>query len=77
MICICHKFNLSTVEPIEVREADDNLLMTEARDIMSKAPADWSGSWTTKTKVLETRIEPWVPQLAKQEFLKEYQNWRT
>src|ERR1700735_3775209 len=43
---MCQKFGLSLEEPKDVKWADNKLLVTEARDLMSPLHPDWKNSMT-------------------------------
>jgi 5'-deoxynucleotidase YfbR-like HD superfamily hydrolase len=57
MKVICERFNLPLEMPESVREADDILLMTEARDLM-RNPQDWSERSGELLKETICPIEP-------------------
>ena len=63
---ICHQFGLPLVEPESVRDADLVLLETERRDLMPAGPG-----WLLTASVvpLVSRIRPWSPEQARDEFL--------
>lgn len=62
-----------TPEPAQVKEADNILLMTEARDLLGKPPVPWQES---AVKPLPDRIEPWSPTLAKDRFIARFAELR-
>jgi len=51
-----------------IRLADDELLATEARELMGPPPT----SWGLRADPLPWRIEPWVPSEAEERFAAEY-----
>jgi uncharacterized protein len=65
MAAICTRFGLPASMPRSVKIADEILLATEARDLMSAPPADWC---LRESPIVE-RIEPWGHHVAKAEFL--------
>ncbi len=65
---ICLKFKLSLKEPPAVKEADIQMLATEARDLMSPLHPDW----VQPCDPYPFKIEPLAPAEAKQLFLKRY-----
>ena len=65
MKVICEKFNLSQLAPRWVMEADDVLLATEARDLMSVSKMAWDGLCAP----LNTKIIPISAEEAKSQFL--------
>mgnify|MGYP000252204249 CR=1 FL=1 len=52
-----------------VKRADEVLLMTEARDLMSAAPAPWTFAQGVNAKPLPEVIESWGWERAEREFL--------
>ena len=68
MDCLCIKFGITSVEPLEIKEADNIMLMTEQRDLMGKPPAPWSDT----AKPDKDIICPWLPGAAERVFLEEY-----
>ena len=62
---ICERFNIDHGIPGSVHVADNQLLATEARDLMLRSPNQWS---PMPPPILET-IEPWSPLQAKLSFL--------
>lgn len=67
MACVCQKFDLPLVEPADVHEADNAVLLAEKRDLMGKLA--WAG---TTAKPIPNRILLVEPFLAKEYFLKRY-----
>jgi len=67
MRTICDKFGLSHDMPNEVKDADNILLATEKRDLMTQEPRSW-GYISTLTP-LEYRIHPWTREEAADRFL--------
>ena len=59
------KYGLEWPAPDSVWRADDQLLVTEARDLMSAAPEPWGIDATP----LAEPIVPWSPEEAKRAFL--------
>ena len=59
------KFNLPFHIPLEVKRADQVLLVTEGRDLLHKT---WR-SFEFQYKPLPAKLEVWSPQRSKQEFL--------
>lgn len=70
MRAIAESLGLTWPEPPEVKDADNALLATERRDLMSAA----KGRWTVLDGVdpLPERISPWSPKRAKVAFLLRY-----
>lgn len=66
MKCICERFGLSPAEPLEVKTADNELLITEKRDLMGLAPAKWREE---NIQPLREIIYPWAPEVAERKFL--------
>lgn len=66
MRAICERFDLSHEMPIEVKDADEVLLATEARDLMAYRPEHWAK--LTKAPLKEP-IRPWGQEAAKHLFL--------
>lgn len=62
---VMEAFGLPGVEPPAVREADMELLYTEARDLFSGVNPNWH--WLKVP--LEARIERWSPERAESEFM--------
>lgn len=62
---IMKHFGLPPTMPAAVRKADDDLLATEARDLMGKPPQPWSFGGST----LDQTITPLLPAAAEQAFL--------
>jgi len=65
--CVTERYGLSWPMPAAVRAADDQLLATEARDLMG-AP-----DWARGTEPLPGPIEPWPPERARAAFLERFQ----
>ena len=71
---VAEAFDLALPYPEEVKEIDDTLVITEARDIMPGGPA-WD--WGYKIAPLLECIIPWSPGVAEETFLQEYKDlWR-
>lgn len=68
MDVICIKFGITSIEPPEVRKADNILLMTEARDLLGEPPSPWNET----AKPLSIEIIPWDNSKAKIMYLKEF-----
>lgn len=66
MAVVCERFGLPVVMPERVKEADNVLLMTEARDLMRDPPVTWKDAGA---EPLSWRIKPWHPAKAKAEFM--------
>jgi hypothetical protein len=66
MLAICQRFELSQIEPPEVKKADGELVATEARDLMAYRPEHWIG---LKEAPLPGVIKPWTSASARNEFL--------
>ncbi len=66
---VCERFRLPLEEPAEIKNADNVVLMTEARDIMSAPPSPWR---EIATKPLDEVIVPWSPMEAKETFLRRF-----
>lgn len=71
---ILNRFGLLWPNHHLVKTADDALLMTERRDLMSLPPKAWS---TEHQQPLADRIIPWTPAYAEQKFLGEFWNYYT
>lgn len=69
---IMKRHGLQMPMPGPVREADDILLVTEARDLMAPPPADWG----LAAKPLDERIRPLSPEQAFETFLARYEQLR-
>lgn len=70
------RFGLSPNLPESVKRADLVLLLTEKRDLMPNDGVDWSPFGST-IEPLERRIHPWVPELAKEVFLRRFRELTT
>jgi hypothetical protein len=70
MRAVCERFHLQLEEPAAVKQADADLVATEARDLMPFVPPHWIG--LTGTPLIET-IKPWHSTSAKREFLATYE----
>lgn len=64
--CVMDRYDLPWPMPAAVRDADDQLLATEARDLMG-APA-----WARGTEPLPDAIDPWPPERARAAFLERF-----
>lgn len=68
MEVICERFGLSKGEPAEVKQADMIMLVTEQRDLMINAGPEWFD-----VKPLVAPIIPWTSSVAKQSFIREFE----
>lgn len=68
---IAQAFGLSEAMPLSVKRADDILLATERRDLMSRPHVPWVTGETGATPMLAP-IEPWEPARARAEFLRRF-----
>lgn len=71
MAVICDRFGLPREEPSSIKEADNVVLMTEARDIMMPPPVPWRESGI---KPLPLSIMTWTPVQAKRRFLDRFED---
>jgi len=73
MRAVLEAFDLPWPEPHEVKAADNVLLATERRDLMSSAP----GRWAVLDGIipLEDEISPWSPKRSRREFLTRYETF--
>lgn len=62
---IADHFDFAWPMPTIVKDADNTLLATEARDLMSPVTENWH----LKYPMLHDRIRPWSPRKAKRKFL--------
>ena len=69
---VAEKFGLSWPMPQRVREADDRLLVTEARDLMGPPPQ----SWGLSAQPLLDKIEPRSAAEAEALFLRRFEELR-
>ena len=60
MSIVCRKFGIPEKQPACVKEADDRILATEARDLMTVHPY----AWDQERKPLEISIIPQSPEVA-------------
>lgn len=65
---VCKRFGLPLTEPASVKKADAQLLVTEARDLMSPLHPDWRNMMDP----LPFKIEAWDQQHAKDMFMKRF-----
>ena len=70
MRCVCARFGLSPAEPAEVKMADNELLVTEKRDLMGPGPAKWREE---SVQPLPGIIYPWTPGVAERKFLEVFE----
>ena len=68
MRTICTRFGLPVEEPWSVRIADNRVLMTEKRDLLSRSLALWA---EPQVEPLVATIRPWQPRTAERKFLLE------
>jgi uncharacterized protein len=62
------KFGMAAVEPDDVKVADQRVLATEMRDLMPPSATRWK----IAEQALDIKIEPLLPQQAKQLFLQRF-----
>ncbi len=67
---ICDRFGMNRVEPEEVKDADNQLLATEQRDLIRNSMADFP------VEPLPTKIKPWSPQKSERMFLARFHELR-
>lgn len=65
MRAICEAYGLTYAMPVSVKTADERLLATEARDLMSPVHPEWRVMATPYVR----RIWAWSPESARQAFL--------
>lgn len=68
MRTVADRFGLAWPMPREVRETDDRLLVTEARDLMAPPPEPWG----LPAEPLPERIHPWPSEQARDTFLQRF-----
>lgn len=68
MAAVCARFGLPLAPPPEVKEADNVLLATEARDLMGPPPQPWA----PMPEPLPGVIKPWAPAEARDLFLRRF-----
>jgi len=66
---ICEKFNLPIEEPPNIKEIDQKLLATEARDLMSPLHPDWKCSFIP----FDFKIIPMPQEEAEASFLRRFE----
>jgi len=68
---IMQHFALPVIEPVEVKAADDRLLVTEQRDLMwgITSAGNVQKDRLHKVQPLPEKIEPWAPEEAERIFL--------
>lgn len=71
---ICKKFGLSLLEPSSVKIADNQMLMTEKKQLLK--PADWMGVWGDQNAIVKIKITKWSPEKAEKMFLKRFKELR-
>jgi hypothetical protein len=76
--CICKKYLVIRDASIEaeVKMADDLLLVTEARDLMSPLADGWRHHPANGYQVLPDKISPWTPNQSYYEFLQTFDRIR-
>jgi uncharacterized protein len=67
-IVVASRFGLQLPEPLEIKWADNVILMTEKRDVMGPSPA----KWVECAEPLTFTIVPWSPDLAEHLFLERF-----
>lgn len=67
MMAVCDRFALDPQEPLSIKIADNRLLMTEKRDLMTAHGS--LPKWTETELPLDERIIPWPWEKAEIEFL--------
>lgn len=65
MKLICQVFSLPEDMPVEVKIADDRMLVTEKLSLLGKSPKPWSDNY----EPYNIKIIPWNPEKAEKEFL--------
>lgn len=65
---VAQKFGLEWPMPEAVKRADNTMLVTEARDLMSRPPSPWGMA----EKPLTGKIKPWSSRVAERRFLKRF-----
>lgn len=68
--CIATKFGLRDPIPAEVKRVDMVMFVTEKRDIMNPSSTPWKLRWNAEP--WHIKIEPWLPERAKREYLVRY-----
>jgi len=74
MRAICDRFGLAHEMPASVKEADNTVLMAEARALM---PSNWRVSFSDAAftyDVADVSVKPWSPSWAKDEFLRRFRS---
>ena len=66
---VAERFELTWPMPEPVAQADNELLATEARDLMAPPPA----SWGLECQPVATSIEPWPAETAERSFLESFE----
>lgn len=66
--CIAEKFSLPFPWPLEIKHADNVLLMTERRDLMATPPRPW----TIRAEPLDITIHPWSPENSELRFIERF-----
>ncbi len=70
MNVICEKYGLIKNMPLDVKEADYRLLLTERNCLMTKPPREWF--LDGKVEPYDFPIKPWSPKKAYKEFMRNY-----
>lgn len=73
MLSVCEKFGLPAVMPQSVKDADNLLLTTEARDLMSPLLEGWKYTTENGWPTLSERIVPVGPVEAKAMFIRRFE----
>ncbi len=66
---ICERFGLPLVPPPSVKQADNDVLLAERRDLMQEQRVKWTIGMDGKSKAVPQIIVPWSPSLSKKAFL--------
>lgn len=71
-IAICNRFGLPLDKPMSIKAADDTLLTTEARDLMSPLAIGWIHRPEHGYQALAAKIQPVGPERAEVMFLNRF-----
>lgn len=74
MQAVCERFSLTSDMPESVRQADELLLTTEARDFMAPLRPGWRHTEQNGYPVLPAKLLPWTWQHAEQRFLQRFRD---
>lgn len=77
MGAVCERFGLSPEMPASVREADERLLASEARDLMPHVGDAGVPGWGLTHAPVGFTIQPWEPFLARERFLSLFHRFNT